>query len=354
MSRRPAPLPPRLPAAFSVRDAQAAGVTLRRLRARDLDAPFWGVRRRAGREDDDRDDELSPVAREGNRLRRKVVQQTAAYAARAAGGILFTHATAAVVWDLPVPLRLLRQASEAIDVAVLDTRRAPKGAGVRGHQLRAQLTDVREHCGLAVASPACVWAQLAPALSVDELIELGDAVVHVPRRRGMQRGGASDARGTVDELEDAARAGRRLGAAKLRAALPLIRVGAASPPETRIRLACLRAGLPAPELDVDVFAVDGRAIGYTELAFPAHRVLVEYEGDHHRRDRTQWHRDIHKHAACAAAGWEVVRLTAADLHREAAPAVARIADALRRGAERSRSSVPFGRRDCAQATEGDG
>lgn len=226
-------------------------------------------------------------------------------------------------------------------------RRAPKGAGVRGHQLRAELTEVRVHEGLAVAAPATVWAQLAPLMTIDELIELGDAIVHIPRRRGMRRGVPSDAKGTIDDLADAVAAGRRLGAARLRAALPQIRVGAASPPETRIRLACVRAGLPVPELDVDVLTVDGRAIGYTELAFPAERVLVEYEGDHHRRERAQWQRDIRKHAACAAAGWEVVRLTADDLHRGCAPAVARIRDALWRGAD---SSVPSGRVAASEAT----
>jgi hypothetical protein len=105
--------------------------------------------------------------------------------------------------------------------------------------------------------------------------------------------------------------------ARLRAALGQIRVGAASPPETRIRLACVRRYYLS--LDVDVFGVDGRPIGFTELAFPDHGVLVEYEGDHHRRSPKQWQRDIEKHAACVAAGWEVVRPTAADLHRRQCP-----------------------------------
>jgi hypothetical protein len=119
----------------------------------------------------------------------------------------------------------------------------------------------------------------------------------------MHRGTPADALAARDDLVEAMEAGRRVGAARLRAALGLIRVGAASPPETRIRLACVRRQLPEPLLDVDVFGVDGRPIGFTELAFPDHGVLVEYEGDHHRRSPKQWQRDIEKHAACVAAGW---------------------------------------------------
>jgi hypothetical protein len=83
-----------------------------------------------------------------------------------------------VIWDLPLPLRLLRRGAEAIDVAVLGERRAPKGVGVRGHQLRAELTRTGVRRGLRVAAPASVGAA-GSALSVGELVELGDAVVHI-------------------------------------------------------------------------------------------------------------------------------------------------------------------------------
>ncbi|WP_295818485.1 hypothetical protein [uncultured Microbacterium sp.] len=60
----------------------------------------------------------------------------------------------------------------------------------------------------------------------------------------------------------------------------------------------------------------------TRRARPGHtlprRAIVAVLG----RSPRQWQRDIEKHAACVAAGWEVVRLTAADLRRDAAPAAA--------------------------------
>ncbi len=185
---------------------------------------------------------------------------------------------------------------------------------------------MREHDGLRLASPASVWAQLADELTVAELIEVGDAIVHVPRMRGMIRGQVGLA--TMRQLEASVATGRRRGAGKLRSALALIRVGAASPFETRVRLGIIDGGLPEPELDIDLFDENGDPIGYTEIAFPSYRLLVECEGDHHRLDPAQWNRDIEKHAACVRAGWTVLRLTAAHAYPSVAPAVARIRDAL--------------------------
>lgn len=342
--RQPQPLPDSLGASFSVSEAKRAGVSARRLRHPGLDAPFWGVRARASTstpEDDPVFDE-SPLAEEARLLTAAVRRLACAFAANAGEGCFFSHITAAVLWKLPVPVRELRKAvqlgdgqgepgrsaAHGIDVAVLAPRRAPKGAGVNGHELAPYLTALRTVDGLRVTSPATTWAMLAPLLTVDELVRVGDAIVRIPRRRGMQRGDESDALGTREQLEAAMNAGRRHGVGRLRAALPMIRVGSASPGETDLRLACIRAGLPEPQLDIDVMDRSGVAIGYTELAYPAWRVLIEYEGDHHRTDRAQWLRDIDKHAACIDAGWTVIRLTSRHVYPTGFAAVTRIREAL--------------------------
>lgn len=261
-----------------------------------------------------------------------------AFATVAPPGSFSFGVTAAALWGLPLPLRVLRRAGDTSsppaarprkpDVAVLRPHRAVRSAGVRARQLDPRLIGIVERSGLRVTDPATTWIYLAPELTVDELIVVGDAIVHEPRIRGMIRGATGSGLATIEDLACALALGRRQGAAKLRAALPHLRVGAASPPETRLRLACVRAGLPEPHLDYDVFDARGHPIGFTELAFVEYRVLVEYEGDHHRRDRRQWNRDIEKHAACVAAGWEVVRLTADHVRPNCGPAVRRIRDAL--------------------------
>jgi hypothetical protein len=88
------------------------------------------------------------------------------------------------------------------------------------------------------------WLDLASILSVDELVAAGDSIVvehgdefPVPRQ---PLSSISDLQAMVGR-----HAGMR-GVKKARLALELIRVGADSAPETMMRLALLRAGLPEP------------------------------------------------------------------------------------------------------------
>ncbi|WJL96285.1 hypothetical protein QSU92_03585 [Microbacterium sp. ET2] len=170
------------------------------------------------------------------------------------------------------------------------------------------LVSVVRHQGLPVSSPASTWAMLGRELSVRELIMVGDALVRIPRdSRGFPQPHRQLA--SIAQLHRAVGAGRRLGIASLREAAQLIRVGSSSPLETEFRLDIQAGGLPQPELDVEIRDERGRLVGITELVFRAFRVVVEVEGDHHRTDRRQWHRDIEKYAAYADLGWEVVRVT---------------------------------------------
>jgi hypothetical protein len=149
---------------------------------------------------------------------------------------------------------------------------------------------------------------LGAELGVRDLVVLGDSIVRVPRSdRGVLL--PDECLGTIAELDHAVAAGRRVGIAKLRDALHLIRVGSASPLETEYRLDAAEAGLPDPELDVEIRDGGGKLLGISEVVYRRCRTVVEIEGDHHRTDRRQWNHDIDKYAAYAAEGWEVVRLT---------------------------------------------
>jgi hypothetical protein len=48
--------------------------------------------------------------------------------------------------------------------------------------------------------------------------------------------------------------------------------------ETRMRHLCWRCGLPAPELQYEVFDDDGRLVGRTDFAWPAYRLFGEFDG----------------------------------------------------------------------------
>lgn len=196
-------------------------------------------------------------------------------------------------------------------------------------KVQPELANVMMVDGLRFASPATAWAMLAVESSVRELVTIGDALVRIPRdHRGRRRPDRQLA--TIEQLRNAANAGRRPGRSKLLAALPLIRVGSMSPLETEWRLDTITSGLPEPELDLEIRDTHRRLLGIADAAYPRFRTLVEIEGDHHRTTRTQWNRDIEKMTAYIAAGWEPVRLTSTHIRSPHPPATSILRSALLR------------------------
>ena len=47
------------------------------------------------------------------------------------------------------------------------------------------------------------------------------------------------------------------------------------------------------------------------VLYKAFRILIEYEGDQHRTDKTQWKTDIDRHEDFVRDGWALYRVTAA-------------------------------------------
>jgi G:T-mismatch repair DNA endonuclease (very short patch repair protein) len=90
---------------------------------------------------------------------------------------------------------------------------------------------------------------------------------------------------------------------------------AESPPETRLRLLMLRAGLPRPVAQFRVFDDDG-LIGRLDFAFPERKIAIEYDGAWHG-ERGQLTRDRQRLNRLAAAGWRVVFVTAEDMRNQA-------------------------------------
>ncbi|WNV74577.1 hypothetical protein [Geodermatophilus sp. DSM 44513] len=88
---------------------------------------------------------------------------------------------------------------------------------------------------------------------------------------------------------------------------------AGSPPETRLRLLLHDSGLPRPVAQYTVR--DGRGfVARVDFAWPGQRLAVEYEGHWHGRPQ-QVPEDRARLNRLTAAGWRVVFVTAADLHR---------------------------------------
>lgn len=314
MASRPTQLPEALGRRFSVREALDAGVTRRRLRAGDLEAPFWGVR------------SMPFVAVESDGLvdggARRLRNRIDAYAQRLAPTRFFTGLSALVIWCDLLPVRTL----PPLDVGVFAPERAPRARGIRGHQLAHHLATVTERDGMPVTSPATTWATLGRELPWRDLVAVGSLLVTPPRGRGGAITGSAAT--SLDSLRSAVDAGPRTGVAALRAALPFVRVGARSRPEVHLFLAIAQAGLPEPLYDLPVLDGDGTLIGIFDLAYARERVLVEFQGDYHRLSAQAWAADIRKIERAREAGWTVVQITRTDLYPDVRPAVARVARAL--------------------------
>jgi very-short-patch-repair endonuclease len=99
------------------------------------------------------------------------------------------------------------------------------------------------------------------------------------------------------------------GRRNARLALELARVGADSVPETKLRLAIGRQGLPEPKLRYVVQDSMGWELAWPDLAFPRYKVAVNYDGGHHLT-AAQKESDIRRDESIAAIGWTSVTITA--------------------------------------------
>ncbi len=269
--------------AFTAQEARAAGVRPSRLRARDLYHPFHGVH--------------APVPPS------TVRELCEAFLPLMPESAYFSHQTAAVLLDVPLPASLH---VEALHIAVAFPRAAPRGRGVVGHSLGTVDGEIRG--GLPICAPALVWCQLAGVLGREDLVAAGDHLVGSRHRVPL-----ADAW----ELSDAAEALQRTKGARSRSwALRRIRHGADSRPETLLRLLLEARGCTELEVNSPTLVRGGRLVLHPDLSIPRRRIAFEYEGDGHRVDERQWHRDIERRELLEAEGWRVVRVTARDLFQD--------------------------------------
>lgn len=279
-------LPPPLRAApFSVAAGISLGVTEKRMRGPDLLRPFHGVRAPAGTLDD-------------------VLSRFRAYAVRMRDDEVFSHVSAAALWGVPLPASV--EADARVHVSALGGGQRPRAAGVVGHELCGVGTGIRNRAGLRVVDAATMWLQLAPLIGLDDLVAAGDHLVMTPRRQQ-----ADDPRpyATLDDLGLLVETSRARGKRKAQEALELVREGAESRQETRLRLALRRRGLPEPVLNEEILDARGLRIGFGDVMWPAFGVLAEYDGEQHRTDPRQFYGDVERSEALARAGWIQIRET---------------------------------------------
>ena len=279
-----------------------------RLRASDLEAPFRGVR--------------APSATIVEPL-----QRAQALATVLPAGQFFSHQTAALIWGMPLPWS--RASELVVHVSAFKPNRPPRRAGVIAHHLTPGAATTGEALGLPVASPATTWVQLAPVLPLYDLVAVGDFIL-----RGTDELAEYGYRpaytplATLAELEAAASWGHRAGVAKLRNALGRVRDKVESPRETLLRLTLSDGGLPEPEINRIVSSAAGKFLGRVDLSYPEFKVIVEFDGEQHRKSRAQFDRDIDRISGLEENGWRVIRIREALLRDNPGEVVRRVRVAL--------------------------
>ncbi|GAA5145122.1 hypothetical protein GCM10023321_02520 [Pseudonocardia eucalypti] len=117
------------------------------------------------------------------------------------------------------------------------------------------------------------------------------------------------------------------GCRRLDAVVDLADPRAESPPETRLRVLVVRAGLPKPEVQYEVRDEYGFTLARADLAYPDARLAIEYDGAVHF-DRLHNQRDQDRDARLASHGWLTLWVRADGLGKGALNTVARIARTL--------------------------
>ncbi|WP_214406499.1 endonuclease domain-containing protein [Pseudonocardia lacus] len=200
-----------------------------------------------------------------------------------------------------------------IEIVLGQKRRAHPGLLVIRERLDpAEIVGVR---GVRVTSPRRTAFDLGRRGPLVERVVAVDALANAHRFLPDDLLGLADhhrgARGIAGLTEAVRYADRRAG----------------SPMETRLRLTVVLGGLPAPEVQWVVQDDSARTAVWLDLAYPAHRIGIEYDGAVHTGAGAVL-RDIARHTALLDQGWRVYRYTKDDVLRRPDRIVAQVARAL--------------------------
>lgn len=273
---------------FTLDSARLAGVQRSRTRAEDLWTPSRGIR-------------LPKNADVGCMARYQLYVE-------ATPNSWLSHTSAAELFGIPLPPWFQNEPVTHLSRAFPDAR--PQRRHVVGHSLKLILGDTTAHRGLPTTSVSRTWLDLAGMLALDDLIVAGDFLVSEHRRSfGPERTPMVQR----SELEHYLR--RQPGhrwIRKARAAFEELRVGVDSPPETLVRLALQRAGLPEFRVNYPIADETGNPRIWTDLGCPGFRTCIEYDGLHHLTPEQQA-RDATRDQITAELGWKQIKVNKLDV-----------------------------------------
>lgn len=219
----------------------------------------------------------------------------------------FHGVTAARLMDLPLPGAPDPQEPIHVEVPVGAPRVQIRGVNV--HKAPGPIGPLVDNGRLQTVASALLWQSVAAMDGMDEtsLVVLGDALA---RRDG--------GLGFINQVRAPSLVAAR--------ALTKIRYPVDSPPETRLRLALVAAGVPEPCVNQPAHDPAGGWLALPDLSWPEVLTALEYDGRHHAQPE-QWVRDLRRRELLETAGWRVLVATAEDL-RDPSGLVGRVAAVL--------------------------
>lgn len=285
-------------------DARAKGVGRGRTSARDLARPFHGVRATSTPD--------TPLLRVRALVPRLGPEQLI-------GGVTALH-----VWGYPGPAPWALD-DDIVVVVPTDAVR-PRTRGVKS--LRVARGRVRRWKvdGIPISDPVSAMFIAARDLTDDQLVIVLDALL----TRASNYPDLLPSRPLITRAEIERRLrewGRFDGCKRVREALERAREDVESPKETQTRLLLISCGLPEPTVQ-HIVRDRGRFVARVDLAYPAFKIAIEYEGDGHRRSKKQWRRDIQRQRELEDLGWIVIRVTELDLRDDGVALLRRIRRAI--------------------------
>lgn len=168
--------------------------------------------------------------------------------------------------------------------------------------------DLHTWRGLRFTSPEHTVLDMSRYANVDDLVVMIDQLVREPRP---ELEDSWEPIYSLQKWQALTKGWTGRGIQKIRAATKLARVGSDSPPETRLRLAIVRAGLPEPTLQIEL-PIGGWPRPSADLGYEDLKIAVHYDGSTHR-SREQQGIDNWRDNSFQSQGWRNLKCSATDL-----------------------------------------
>lgn len=199
--------------------------------------------------------------------------------------IVASHFTAAALLGVPLPVK--RQ-TLFVAVRYKEQRLRLKNVSCRYWSNADTPGSVVEISGITCVSPEALFIQMSMELTLKQLIMLGDSLICRDQKLALT---------TIPQIRSfIARCNRFRGLRKCLRALRLMRTRTDSPQETNVRLQILQHGLPEPRVNVQV------GNNFIDLAYPAVRIGIEYDGQHHLQQIDSDHERVNH---IQSTGWRI-------------------------------------------------